>query len=447
MPHFQSSLPDPIQPALVDEARLGQARHMVLGLLAGAAGCAYLTRHALAVANTTIQQEIGCNNEQFGYLFGAFSLGYLLFQIPGGWLGQRVGTRLAMPLSAALWSLLTLATAFATNLIALIVIRFLFGAAQAVLVPNQAKVLQDWIPASMRGTASSVLMVAMSLGSVASLSLTAWLMRDNPWRMIFVLYSVVGVMWGLLFFWWFRATPGEMPWLRLSVGTPDSPPLPATARPGTPIPLAKLLTSISLWGLAVMALCKAAGYNLQVTFLPAMLQYAYGVTPERAGSLTSWSLVTFIAGSLLSGVLVDFIQRRTGSRYWSRSGVGAASLGLAALGMLAAGFTGSPTGLIQTLCVASFFSGIAGAPAWAATLDLGGRNTAVVMGWMNTASAAAGIAFSPFVGQLVDALKEGRGDWSLLIWLHAGFYLIAAASWLVVFPDRPLSPSDNDDAV
>jgi hypothetical protein len=115
--------------------------------------------------------------------------------------------------------------------------------------------------------------------------------------------------------------------------------------------------------------------------------------------------------------------------------------------MFAAGFTGSPTGLIQTLCVASFFSGIAGAPAWAATLDLGGRNTAVVMGWMNTASAAAGIAFSPFVGQLVDALKEGRGDWSLLIWLHAGFYLIAAAGWLVVFPDRPLSPVDHDDAV
>jgi MFS family permease len=457
MTHPKSSLTATVRPAVVDEARPRRARYLVLGFLAGAAGCAYLTRHALAAANTTIQTELGLNNEQMGYLFGAFSLGYLLCQMPGGWLGQRLGTRLAIPISAGLWSLMTLATAFATNLNALIVIRFLFGAAQAVLVPNQAKVLQDWIPASMRGTASSVLMVAMSLGAVASLWLTSHLMRDYPWRTIFALYSAVGVVWGLLFFWWFRATPAEMPWLGLSAGTSDAPSTPtptptlasasASARPRTPIPLAKLLTSVSLWGLAAMALFKAAGYNLQVTFLPAMLQFAYGLTPERAGSLTAWSLVAFIAGSLLSGILIDFVQRRTGSRYYSRSGVGAGSLGLAALGMLAAGFTRSPTELVQTLCVASFFSGIAGAPAWAATLDLGGRNTALVMGWMNTASAAAGIVFSPFVGKLVDLLKGGWGDWSLLIWLHAGFYLIAAASWLVVFPDQPLSPEDNDDAV
>jgi sugar phosphate permease len=49
----------------------------VLGLLALAASSAYLTRHCLAVANTTMQEELHFNNEQFGYLYGAFSLGYL----------------------------------------------------------------------------------------------------------------------------------------------------------------------------------------------------------------------------------------------------------------------------------------------------------------------------------------------------------------------------------
>ena len=58
---------------------------------------AYLTRHGLAVANTTIQEELGFNNQDFGWLYGAFSLGYLLFQVPGGWFGQKFGTRPTLP--------------------------------------------------------------------------------------------------------------------------------------------------------------------------------------------------------------------------------------------------------------------------------------------------------------------------------------------------------------
>ncbi len=434
------------------DARVWYCRWLVLLILAGAAGSAYLTRHALAVANTTIQQELGCNNQQFGYLFGAFSLGYLLCQMPGGWIGQRMGTRWALSMSAVMWSVMTLATAYAMNLVALIVIRFLFGAAQAVLVPNQAKVLQDWIPGGMRGTASSVLMVAMSLGAVASLSLTAALMESFPWRTIFCWYSAVGVVWGLLFYWWFRATPQEMACLRGASVNDQLPAAAAAARAApaqstkTCVRVGALVGSISLWGLAGMALFKAAGYNLLVTFLPAMLQYAYKLTPEQAGPLTSWSLVTFIAGSLVSGVLIDSVLLRTGSRYCSRSAVGALTLGLAGLWMVIAGFAPSATQLVVVLSIASFFAGVAGAPAWAATLDLGDRNTALVMGWMNTASALAGIAFSPSVGRLVDAIKGGWGDWSLLIWLHAGFYLIAAACWLVVCPDRPLALTDQDHA-
>ena len=50
-------------------------RLAVLVLLATASGSAYLTRHCLAVANTTIQKELGFNNEQMGLILGAFSLG------------------------------------------------------------------------------------------------------------------------------------------------------------------------------------------------------------------------------------------------------------------------------------------------------------------------------------------------------------------------------------
>ncbi|MFT5468831.1 MAG: sugar phosphate permease [Verrucomicrobiales bacterium] len=52
-------------------------RYVVLPFLAFAAASAYLTRHGLAAANTTMQEGLGFNNEQFGLLYIAFSLGYL----------------------------------------------------------------------------------------------------------------------------------------------------------------------------------------------------------------------------------------------------------------------------------------------------------------------------------------------------------------------------------
>ncbi len=432
---------DPREPSSIILARRRQsAQWGVLFLLALAAASAYLTRHCLAVANTTIQAEIGFNNEQFGYLYGAFSLGYLLCQVPGGWLGQKLGTRVALPLCGVLWSVMTLATAWVTTLPMLIAARFLFGLAQAGLVPNQAKVLQDWIPPAGRGTASAVLVVAMSVGGVASFSLTSWLIDHVHWRMIFVAYAGVGFGWAMLFYSLFRATPAEVRWLhQADAGASPASATPLAVRPQLPtIPFSTLLMSRNLWGLSGQALFKAAGYNILVTFLPAVLEYAYAVPRDQTGGLTSWSLIGVIAGSMFGGWLIDVVQRWTGRKCYSRSGVACSSLMLTAVLMAAAGLATDATTLAVLLAISSLFSGMAGAAPWVATIDIGGKNTAVVMGVMNSASAFAGILISPLVGKLVDDIKATDGNWSLVIWLHAGFYAIAALCWLAVDPDRIL---------
>ena len=68
-------------------------RQVVMVLIASASATAYLTRHAIAPAVTTIQAEAGLTSEQMGLILGIFSLGYFVFQVPTGWLGIRFGTR------------------------------------------------------------------------------------------------------------------------------------------------------------------------------------------------------------------------------------------------------------------------------------------------------------------------------------------------------------------
>ena len=445
-----------------DATRLLFARSGVLLFLAMASVLAYLTRHSLAVANTTIQAELQINNEQFGYLYSAFSFGYMLFQIPGGWVGQKLGVRFVLPAMAILWSLMTFASAYVPTFAGLLVIRFLFGLAQAGLVPNQALAVRDWISDAGRGVASAVMVVAMSVGSIASLSLTSELLKSFPWRSIFVGYSFLGVIWALAFAVVYRATPDKVRWLQrdedeLLDGPTDETEMSNATLPSSdsisteaPVlsngrnietpsrPLTNMRLGVSLLGLSVQAMLKAAGYNLAVTFLPALLEYIHHVPPQQTGGYVTLALLLFIVGSMLGGGLLVFVFQVTGSKYISRSVIAAVMLAIAGLFTALAGYGETANATAIWLAVGAFFSGLASAAPWVAVMDIGGRSTAVIMGFMNSFAALGGVLLSPLLGRLIDHIKDTEGDWSLVFLLHGAYYLVAAISWLLVDPNQSL---------
>ena len=448
MPHDveQSLVSMPAQAGVLAR-RLQLARYGVLLLLAITVASAYLTRHCLAVANTTMQRELGFNNEQFGYLYSAFSVGYLICQVPGGWLGQRCGTRFTIPLLSVLWSGMTLVTSFASTFPTLLAARFGFGVAQAGLIPNQAQVLRDWIPTESRGSASAVVVTAMNVGSVGSLWLTSWLLGYCHWRTLLLSYSLFGIAWSALYYFLFRSSPADVPSLR----DRDSPEYPveiaAAVSPPPGLAMVQILLNLSFWAMFVQMIFKAAGYNLLVTFFPAYLEFAYAVSQEEAGQLTTWSLLAVIVGSLLAGRCIDGLQRWTGSKWISRCGVASTALVLTATIMWAATLTGNARDMAFAIAVSSFVMGFANPCSWAATIDIGGQNTAVVMGLLNMGGALSGILITPLVGRLIDYIKLTRGNWDLVIYVHAAFYLTAAVCWLVVNPERTLNPGEKNDAI
>ena len=417
----------------------------MLALLALAAASAYLTRHALAVANTTMQEELHFNNEQFGYLYSAFSLGYLLFQVPGGWLGQRFGTRITMPGLSIIWSICTVITAAVTSLGTMIGARFVFGLAQAGLIPNVAKVLKDWFPISVRGKASSVFTMSMSIGSVIAMWLTARLLKDHGWREIFHAYSLIGIVWAVLFYFVFRTRPEEHSGVNaaectlIKVGQTERDEAEAFNWPAA-------LRTGATWALCGQLVFKAAGYNFFVTFFPAFLEYKYGITKSAAGMLTTWPLIGVIVGSLFGGAIIDGIYQRTGSKRKSRCGVAFVGLTLTSVFVVASTFTDSARALAMVIAVGAFFSGISMPCPWAASIDMGGKNSGLVMGLMNSAGCLAGICISPFIGRLIDHIKATNGNWDIAVLVHAGFYFMAALLWLGVNPNKTIGQPEAKPA-
>lgn len=448
MQHDVEHSPEPI-PSTLFLRRLRWARYGVLFLLAVTVAHSYLTRHCLAAANTTMQTELGFNNEHFGYLYSAFSIGYLICQVPGGWLGQRWGTRLTVPLLSLLWSAMTFVTSVASTFSVLISARFCFGLSQAGLIPNQAHVLKDWFPTESRGTASAVVVTAMSVGSVGSLWLTSWLLQYCHWRILLMGYSLFGFVWSVIFYVIFRSSPAETPWLQDTSLRPevDRQDTAASDTPAPDLAIVDMLLAMSFWTMFAQMIFKAAGYNLLVTYFPAYLEYAYAIPQEEAGRMTSWSLLGVILGSLVGGRCVDILQRWTGNKWISRCGVAACSLALTAIVMWGSTFTANAQEMAIAMAVASFVQGIANPCSWVATIDIGGKNTAVIMGFLNMGGALSGILITPLVGRLIDTIKRTQGDWNLVIYVHAVFYLTAAVCWLLVNPERTLNPRENHDAV
>ena len=52
----------------------------------------YVDRVNIGTAASEIQKELHLSNTQLGLVFSAFAYPYLLFQVIGGWVGDRFGT-------------------------------------------------------------------------------------------------------------------------------------------------------------------------------------------------------------------------------------------------------------------------------------------------------------------------------------------------------------------
>src|SRR2546425_6806640 len=144
---------------MLDPQRPTNVRYGVVAFASAVSIILYVDRVCISQSGTTIQKEFHLNKDQMGTVYSAFTLAYALFEIPGGWLGDRFGPRKILTRIAIWWSIFTAATGWAWNWMSLIVIRFLFGAGEAGCFPNIARAISIWLPPSERARAQSLLWI------------------------------------------------------------------------------------------------------------------------------------------------------------------------------------------------------------------------------------------------------------------------------------------------
>jgi len=428
-----------------DAAPATHVRYQVLLALGLAVICAYLTR-ILAASNTTVQREFGLSYEGMGDVIAGFALGYFWFQIPGGWVANRLGARIMLPTIAALWSLCTIWMSLATTGFELQASRIAVGLAQAGLMPCCAKVIGDWFPDRQRGMASAIMGASMGIGGVLATGLTASLLPIVIWRDVFLFYSFLGLAWSYAFYRWFRNTPAEQPSTNEAERRLIKPELPraddAAAEPepadasSAGLLIVAMITSSSMWAVCSMGFFRAFAHDFFMTWFPAYLEKGRHVKLVESGLLAAMPLIAAGVGNLVGGWVVDSLLRRTGSKWISRSGTATVALTLTASCMLAAAWAANPTLAVAIISCGSFFSGFAGPVNWAATLDISGKHTAVVFGIMNLIGNIGSYSCAIVVGHLFHYIEPRNADWNLVLYLFVAANLAGAVSAALMNPNR-----------
>src|SRR3954452_18130540 len=141
-----------------------RVRIRVMAFLCVLSFLTYYDRQCIVRAQESIQASLNLNDAQMGLVFGTFWLAYALFEIPGGWMGDRFGARFTLTRIVLAWSLFTSLTGAATGFYSLLTYRLLFGVGEAGAYPNIARIQSQWLPSTERARASGALLFTARCG-------------------------------------------------------------------------------------------------------------------------------------------------------------------------------------------------------------------------------------------------------------------------------------------
>jgi MFS family permease len=384
----------------MQQNRPTHVRHVVLGLTVAAYMITYMDRVAISAAVPSIQKEFGFSVVTMGWILGAFRWAYSVFQIPGGWLGDRFGPRRALAAIVTWWSIFCTATIGMWNAPSMIVCRFLFGMGEAGAFPIATRSLSRWMLPSERGFAQGITHAGSRLGAAMTPALVAWLIVHYGWRTAFVAFGSLGVVWSVIWFWYYRDHPAEHKGINeaeLELIAPV-----AGRRKGVigPVPWRKILASRQLWILSSAYFCYGYSLAVYLDWFPKYLNSERGFSIERMGIYASLPLLAGTFGDIAGGWLSDILAKRI-SLARARQLVAVSGFLIGAVSILAACFAYDPVQSVWYSCIAMFGLELTVGVSWAIPLDIGGDYAGSVSAVMNTWGNMGGAVSTTLSGYLV----------------------------------------------
>lgn len=413
----------------------------------------YVDRVCISVAKDSVAGDLGLTEKQMGWIFSAFTLGYALCQTPGGYLADRLGPRRVLSIIVAMWSLFTGLTAAAFNFVTMFVVRFLFGAGEAGAFPGMARAVYSWIPMRERGLVQGINFSGSRIGAAFALPVIAilidglalewvspssWLATGIGWRATFVLLMIIGMLWAVMWYRWFRDEPAEIASispaeLELIHAHRQTSRKPATSEPDQPT----RVSGSNLGLLCGQYFASNFTFFFCLSWMFPTLKASYELSGLQAGLYASVPLLCGALGNWSSGYLIDAIYRR-GNWVASRRIPAMIGFALATTGMLGSLFATTALSSSIWFSLSIFGADMTLSPSWSTCIDVGRERAGVISGTMNMAgnigSFVTSLAF-PYLAAWTIAGFPDLANPNIPFFLIAALLNVAAIGmWTLIDP-------------
>lgn len=377
----------------------------------------YADRATMSIAGPDARTELGLSAVQMGYIFSAFAWSYVVAQLPMGALLDRYGARRIYMIGLLLWSIFTMLQGTVGLVSGGIAVAYLFflrlcmGAAEAPCFPANARFTSAWFPKQERGFASAVFNSSQYFATAAFTPIMAWIVHEFGWEHVFIIIGAVGVVLAMV--WRFvmyvprkhpRVNQAELDYLAEGGALID---LDAGANTAKSTPqvdmmacIRELLSRRMLVGIYVYQFCINVMTYFFLTWFPAYLVSARGMTILKAGFVTSLPAICGFAGGILGGWISDRMLKSGYSLTVARKTPIVIGM-ILAMSMMACQYVDSNALVVFFMSLAFFGKG-AGALGWAVVSDTAPKEAGGITGGLfNMFGNLAGIVTPIVIGYLV----------------------------------------------
>lgn len=258
----------------------------------------YMDRQVLSVVLEPMKLDLGLTDTQAGAIQTIFLMSIALFSFPISFLMDRWSRRKSLGIMAIVWSAFTYLTGLGRSFITVIIPRTIVGVGEAAFASAGTALIGAAYTPKFRSRVMGVFNMAIPIGAAIGVILGGYLsVNYGGWRTPFYVFAVPGILLGIVAFFLkdYQTVVAEK-------GGGDSTGLFQSAVRLLKIPTLRwMYIGQAMHGIVVSSF---------LTWLPAFIMRAHGVTEDKAGILTAAIGIMAVIGAPLGGFLADFWYKR-----------------------------------------------------------------------------------------------------------------------------------------
>ena len=385
----------------------------------------YFVRTILSIAGPTIIKEFHLSETEMGAIYSAFLFSYALLMLPGGFLADLWGPKLALAVVGLGSGVLTVLTGFAAVpglgvllgvVPSMMLVRLLLGVCTAPIYPACSKMNVNWTPLSHRAKVQSLIIAGAGLGGAISPIVFEWMMSKFGWRHSFLLAGIASGALGVIWCISVRDNPGRR------VGKLER----------APVQWRLLLSDRNIRLLTIGYVALDYFEYIFFYWIYYYLSEIRHVDPQQTALYTTGLFAAWAVMTPLGGWGADRMMSIYGSLGLRTIAIG--GLALSAILLFTGAQTDSVLSAVVQMALALGFAACADVTFWTAIINISGSQSGTAGGILNTGGNLGGL-----IAPVLTPWIASKAGWAAGLYFGSLMALASALLWFFIDPNRQLA--------